>query len=117
MFTDYNELVEAFAQVIEESEGNVPDSGVPLMLPTEAYAAYAYLNGYTSDDLSDFYSDAEDAYQGEYDSDEDFAMDLAESIGAIDPDAGWPLGYIDWNRAARDLMMDYSEHDRYYFRD
>lgn len=58
----------------------------------------------------------QEAYQGVYTSDEDFAMEMAESIGAIDPDATWPNNYIDWERAARDLMMDYFEEDGHYFR-
>lgn len=39
---------------------------------------------------------------------ETYAQELAEGIGAIDPDAGWPNGYIDWERAARELQMDYT---------
>lgn len=38
----------------------------------------------------------------------DYAEQLAEDIGAIDPNAGWPLFYIDWERAADALRMDYS---------
>ena len=49
----------------------------------------------------------DDAYCGTWRSVEEYAQDLAESIGAIDSDASWPLSYIDWERAARDLMMDY----------
>lgn len=37
-----------------------------------------------------------------------YAQELADDIGAIDSDAGWPNGYIDWERAARDLQMDYT---------
>lgn len=39
---------------------------------------------------------------------EDYARELAEDIGAIDPDAGWPNSYIDWERAAEALQMDYT---------
>lgn len=39
---------------------------------------------------------------------ENYARELAEDIGAYDPDAGWPNGYIDWERAARDLRIDYT---------
>ena len=38
---------------------------------------------------------------------EDYARELAEEIGAINRDAGWPLYCIDWEQAARDLAMDY----------
>lgn len=51
----------------------------------------------------------------------EYAQELAEDIGAIDREAGWPNGYIDWERAARDLRMDYSEIDiagtAYYYRE
>lgn len=58
----------------------------------------------------------EEAYQGQYKDDEDFAQELAEEIGAIDNNASWPNYCIDWERAARDIMMDYCEHEGYYFR-
>jgi len=37
-----------------------------------------------------------------------YAMDFAEDIGAVNPDATWPNNYIDWDRAADALQMDYS---------
>lgn len=58
----------------------------------------------------------DEAYQGEYKDDEDFAQDFAEQLGAIDRNASWPMNCIDWKQAAKDLMMDYSEHNGYYFR-
>ena len=39
---------------------------------------------------------------------EDYARQLAEDIGAIDPDANWPLGCIDWEKAANELLIDYT---------
>ena len=60
--------------------------------------------------------DFEEAYQGEYSSDEDFAMEMADELGCINTDASWPNSYIDWERAARDLMMDYSTDNGFYFR-
>lgn len=38
----------------------------------------------------------------------EYAQQLAEDIGAISSDAQWPLSYIDWERAADALRMDYS---------
>lgn len=38
----------------------------------------------------------------------DYAQDLAEGIGAIDSNASWPNTYIDWERAADALQMDYT---------
>ena len=58
----------------------------------------------------------EEAYSGRFDSDEAFAENLAEEIGAIDSNATWPHTCIDWEQAARELMWDYTESNSYYFR-
>jgi len=42
---------------------------------------------------------------------EDYAQELAEDIGAIDSNATWPNNCIDWERATRELQMDYTEVD------
>lgn len=42
---------------------------------------------------------------------EDFAQEEAESIGAIDRNANWPLNCIDWEEAARQLKQDYTSID------
>jgi antirestriction protein len=51
---------------------------------------------------------------------EDYARELAEDIGAISSDTGWPATCIDWERAARELQMDYTsveyDGDTYYYR-
>lgn len=60
--------------------------------------------------------DIDEAYNGKYDDDEDFARETAESLGAIDKDAKWPMDCIDWEQAAKELMYDYMEHNGYYFR-
>lgn len=39
---------------------------------------------------------------------ETYARELADDIGAINGDAGWPNNCIDWGRAADELRMDYS---------
>lgn len=38
---------------------------------------------------------------------ETYAQELAEEIGAVNPSAAWPNNYIDWERAAEALQMDY----------
>jgi antirestriction protein len=58
----------------------------------------------------------DEAYWGSFGSDEDFAEDMAEQLGCIDKNLSWPYTCIDWDRASRDLMMDYSEHNGHYFR-
>jgi len=44
----------------------------------------------------------------------DYARELAEDLGAISPNAEWPLSYIDWDAAADALQSDYTnvEFDR-----
>lgn len=42
---------------------------------------------------------------------ETYAQELAEEIGAISGSEGWPLNCIDWEKAARELRMDYSGID------
>jgi hypothetical protein len=50
----------------------------------------------------------------------EYAEQMAEDIGAIDPNANWPLNHIDWDAAAEDLKIDYTESDfdgvTYYMR-
>lgn len=60
--------------------------------------------------------DVEEAYQGRFFSDEEFAETLANDIGAITNDSSWPNYCIDWEWAARELMMDYVESNGCYFR-
>lgn len=38
----------------------------------------------------------------------EYAMELADDIGAIPNDAAWPMTCIDWDLAARELRMDYT---------
>ena len=49
-----------------------------------------------------------------------YAQELAEDVGAVPDDAEWPLRHIDWERAARELLYDYTavdlDGDRYYVR-
>ena len=40
---------------------------------------------------------------------EDYARELAYDIGAIDSDSAWPCTHIDWEAAADELRMDYTE--------
>lgn len=68
--------------------------------------------------VGDEYADAEgcaDAYQGTYSSDEDFAQSIAEDMGLTPDSNHWPNYCIDWEYAARELMMDYDESDGHYF--
>jgi antirestriction protein len=45
-----------------------------------------------------------DAFAGEWCDEEEYARDLAESIGSVPADYSWPASYIDWESATRDLF-------------
>jgi len=60
-------------------------------------------------------SDINECYSGSFDSDADFAQDMAEQLGDIDNN-NWLHRYIDWDWASKDLMMDYTEMNGHYFR-
>ena len=60
--------------------------------------------------------DIEEAYQGEYKDDEDFAWEFAHEIGAIEKNISWPYTCIDWEHAASEIMYDYCESNGHYFR-
>ncbi len=51
---------------------------------------------------------------------EDYARELADDIGAIKQDAGWPNSCIDWEKAATELQQDYSsveiDGETYWYR-
>ena len=53
------------------------------------------------------------ARHGVYFIDEDYfveyAKEFAHDIGAIDSDTTWPATHIDWDAAADELRMDYTE--------
>lgn len=89
---------------------------VDTFLDPEVLAAYADNLGLSPDDVDDWKGEAEEAYQGDYTSDEEFARELADALGLIREDAEWPNSYIDWGWAARDLMFDYFESNGHYFR-
>lgn len=51
---------------------------------------------------------------------EEYAQELANDIGAVDNNASWPMNCIDWKRAARELLIDYTSIEidgtTYYYR-
>lgn len=61
------------------------------------------------------FSDIDECYQGEYDSDEDFVQNLCEDCGDIPRDLPSYI-HIDWGSTARDVMYDYEESNGHYFR-
>jgi len=101
---DFNNLTQEQVEAIENATYYI-----------EVYEAYNEVMGHHTD-IDELIRDADDNYQGEYDSDKDFAQQLAEDIGAIDPKAGWPNNCINWEWAAQELMYDYACENGHYFR-
>jgi hypothetical protein len=62
------------------------------------------------------FKNVDEAYSGEFDSDADFAQNMAEELGYMDDAKTWPFTCIDWDQASRDLMYDYSTANNHYFR-
>lgn len=65
--------------------------------------------GVDPDNVEDSYCGRAEGYTEE-DAGADFAEQLADESGLIPADAPWPLAYIDWGAAWRDLAMG----DRYF---
>lgn len=59
--------------------------------------------------------DIDEAYNGSYNSDEDFVEQLLTDIGSI-PDNLPAYVHIDWEATARDVMQEYIESSGHYFR-
>ena len=77
----------------------------------EAIDAYISIVGEKYATKEDF----EESFQGKWSNDEDFVSQLLEDTGEIPKDLP-PYVHIDMEATARDIMMDYSEENGYYFR-
>lgn len=87
----------------------------------EAVGAWCqYLADIGADWAEQTADDFREVFAGEANGTEDFAQNLADECGLIDEHASWPMSFIDWERAARELMYDYVEVRRggvsYFFR-
>lgn len=77
--------------------------------------AYLELGMSAADNAEDIADEIEESYAGRFDTDEEFAQEMADNTGVV-IGTEWPLYCIDWEYAARELMFDYSMQDHYYFR-
>jgi antirestriction protein len=76
-------------------------------------AVDAFLTCYSADELDKF----DDAYQGEFDSEEDFARHIVDECYDLDKMLGNLSYYFDYDAFARDLFMcDYFYDNGYVFR-
>jgi antirestriction protein len=95
-----------YQEVIDELENNYGDDAGDIL---DAWLFYGHsIDESTKDNI-------EDAYNGKWRSDEDFVENMLEECGDIPKDIP-PYIYIDWEATARDVMIDYFEHDGHYFR-
>ena len=117
MITDYEGFPEAFYSECMNFENLFEyfERAEACYYDAEVIEAFADLGSYSIDDIDEFFDALEESYSGEYKSDEDFAEDLAEQTGE-EISNSWPHNCIDWERAARDIMHDYSESNGHYFR-
>lgn len=81
----------------------------------EIVEAYADCMGYYHDKVDELLESLSDSYNGEFESDEDFAQTTLEQDGSI-PENLPSYIYIDWETTARNLMYDYMSSNGYYFR-
>ena len=71
----------------------------------------------TGANIDDFISDFDDAYQGEFDSEEDFAEYIVNECYNIEKTMGSLANYFDYESFARDLFLtDYHMIGNYVFR-
>jgi antirestriction protein len=108
MYQDFENFPDEY---YSESEIN-PDLWEFLALDDNDRAMY---EAFKETGMEGTFSEAEDAYSGQFDSDIDFTMELLESCGDIPKDLPSYI-HIDWESTARDIMYDYSEANGYYFR-
>lgn len=96
------------------SEGHIDETLFELVnsldeREAEIYAAYR--KNFDGD-----WNACQDAYVGEFDSDADFAENMADEMGYLSGKIAWPFTCIDWEWAAKELMYDYFSEDGHYFR-
>ena len=84
----------------------------------EVADAYLVMGVTSSEDAHEIANEIEDAYSGTFTNDEEFARDMHDQTTSLNTkeNQAWPYYCIDWEWAARELMMDYSEENGHYFR-
>jgi antirestriction protein len=96
---DSRDVIERIAELEAEEDDATDESGAEELETLRTFAEDA--SGYAADwEYGETF--VRDSYF------EDYARELAEDIGAVPDDAGWPCTCIDWEYAARELQMDYS---------
>lgn len=106
-FDKYDDVIDSRDVIarIEELEALIDDEDSPLDEADKDELVVLKLlaeEGESSPDWKHGETLIRDSYFTEY------AQELAEDIGAINPNASWPNDCIDWERAARELRYDYT---------
>ena len=99
----------------------VKENNWEMCSPTYQNALSAWVNNsptyYKWEEWQDWISDFEEAYSGEWNSEQEFAEDLAINTGLLDGVPDHIQIYFDWEKWTRDLFMtDYWSYDAYIFR-
>lgn len=116
-FFDSRDVIARIAYLVSEWENQTEQTFSDYAhMSTDDYQA----GGLTEDeaeelhDLLEFQTEGESFFDWNYGTTfirdsyfETYAREFAEDIGAIDPNANWPLTYIDWGAAAEALLADY----------
>lgn len=103
-----DELVEERDSYIEDNEGETPDWVEHYPDEAEELTALEELASEAEGYAPDWHHGEtliRDSYFVEY------AEQLADDIGAVNSEAGWPNSHIDWDAAADDLKQDYTAVD------
>ena len=96
---DDEETLEGFARMADDNPDDHNETAGEELYDNQA--------GYWDTcEPSEFWEQFEEAYQGQWSSDEDFAQEMAEDCGMIARKVEWPYTCIDWEQAARELMYD-----------
>ena len=110
-FVNQNLISECFlSESIFEIAEKIENSGYDI----EIFEAFTDCFG-NYKNIDKILDSVSDSYMGSFDSDTDFAENLLTETGSIPQNLPSYL-YIDWERTARDLMMDYSTSNNHYFR-
>ena len=80
----------------------------------EVVDSYISCIGNQENDILEILEKVEESYNGEFDSDTDFAEEILQDDGFVSQLPSYV--YIDWERTARDIMMDYATDNNHYFR-
>jgi antirestriction protein len=108
MYQDF----ENFPEEYYSESGINPDLWDYLALDDDDRAMF---EAYKEAGLEGSFSDAQDAYSGQFEDDYSFAWDMLENSGDLSLIPEHLQVYFDVDKFARDLMYDYSEANGYYF--